>query len=243
MLLDTFNQYQYADLLIRSMDLYANTKYAMILRYLSGFTDLRILNAGCGSGELSFQLAQAGHRVLGIDPGLEYVRVAEQNARMINSRNCSFAVSSIEDFQPTTPFDCVIATDVLEHIQDDRTAFEKLISFVKPSGLVIITVPAGQWLFGYHDEALGHFRRYSLTELRRLVSERCQVDHVRYFGFTLIPVCYMYSKLLRKPYPVAESGDSTQNPLRTAALRTLLYLDKLVPMPLGTSLIMKGTRR
>ncbi len=212
MSLDTFNQYQYAALLITSKDLYANTKYDMILRYLAGFTDLHILNAGCGSGELSFQLAQAGHRVLGIDPELEHVRVAEQKARVINRRNCSFVVSSIEDFQPTAPFDCVIATDVLEHIQDDRAAFEKLISFVKPGGLVIITVPAGQWLFGYHDESLGHFRRYSLTTLRRLVNERCQVDHMRYFGFTLIPVCYLYSKLLRKPYPIAEFAELHAKP-------------------------------
>ena len=67
--------------------------------------------------------------------------------------------SSIEDFQTDRPFDCVVSTDVLEHIEDDRAAFQKLVDLVAPGGLVIITVPAGQWLFGYHDEQIGHFRR------------------------------------------------------------------------------------
>jgi 2-polyprenyl-3-methyl-5-hydroxy-6-metoxy-1,4-benzoquinol methylase len=239
----TFNKYQYDDLLIRSKDLYANTKYEIILHYLAGRANLTILNAGCGSGELSFLLANVGHRVIGIDPAAEYIAVAQQNATRHGQLDCSFEVSSIEDYKPSGNFDCVIATDVLEHIEDDSTAFGRLASFVNPSGLIILTVPAGQWLFGYHDESLGHFRRYSTRRLRRLIEDRCQIDQIRYFGFTLIPVCYLYSKVLRKSYPVAQSGDASKNPLITAALGRLLQFDKLVPMPIGTSLIMKGFRK
>ncbi len=239
----TANPYQYQDLLIRSKDLYANTKYEILLRHLDGLKDLFILNAGCGSGELSLQLAAAGHSVLGIDPSADYIRLARSNADEAGSDNCSFLVSSIEEFDSATAFDCVVATDVLEHIEDDAAALARLVRLVKPDGLLLITVPAGRWLFGYHDETLGHYRRYSRGQLHRLVSPHCRVESLRYFGFSLIPVCYLYSKVLRKPYPVGESGDSAKNPVVAFTLREMLRLDRLLPMPLGTSLILKATPR
>jgi SAM-dependent methyltransferase len=237
------NRYQYADLLSRSADLYANTKYEMILDYLEGHNRLNILNAGCGSGELSQLLAGKGHRVCGIDPVPEYIHLARKRAEKIGLSGCSYSVASIEDFQTDERFDCVVATDVLEHIDDDRLAFERMASQVRPGGLIIVTVPAGQWLFGHHDIALGHFRRYSRRTLRHLVEDYCAIDKIRYFGFSLIPICYLYSKLLRVDYPVTEAGDSHKRPFRSLALRCLLRLDRLVPMPLGTSLLMFGKGR
>ena len=239
---DYYNQYQFDDLLARENDLYANTKYEIILGYLAGTRGLRILNVGCGSGELSFMLAAAGHRVFGIDPAAEYIDVARRKAERLPHLRCEFAVSTIEDFQSDSRYDCVIATDVLEHILHDDLAFTAMVRLIDPGGLVILTIPAGQWLFGYHDESLGHFRRYSLRDVRMLVRAHCRVDRLRYFGFSLIPVCLLYSRLLRKPYPVAAVGDKAQNPLVARATRLLLQLDKRVSAPLGTSVIFKGTR-
>lgn len=238
----TVKDYQYQDFLVRSQDQYANTKYGILLDYLHGQPSLDILNAGCGSGELSFLLAAAGHQVTGIDPVPDYIDLAWKNAAACGDSRCFFRVSSIEDFQASRTFDCVIATDVLEHIEDDVAAFEKLAGMVRPGGIILITVPAGQWLFGYHDVSLGHFRRYDRPMLRKLVEPWCAVESMRYFGFSLIPVCYLYSKIMQRPYPVGESGDGAKNPFRTAVLRTLLQFDKWVPAPFGTSLLMKGYR-
>ncbi len=238
----TFNPYQYNDLLNRSQDLYAQTKYEIILNYLAPHQGLSILNAGCGSGELCLQLARAGHRVLGIDPAPEYIQLARTNARHCGVDNCTFLVSSIEKMAAGEPFDCVMATDVLEHIEDDRFAFEKMARLVKPGGLLILTVPAGQWLFGYHDELIGHYRRYSRRSLRRLVGDLCHIEKVRYFGFTLIPVCCLYSKVLRKSYPACTGAASGKKSLARLALRAVLRLDRIVPMPFGTSLLLMGRR-
>ena len=154
--------------------------------------------------------------------------MARRNAEQTGVENCSFFVSAIEEFAYDETFDCVVATDVLEHIEDDATAFEKLVHLVKPDGIILITVPAGQWLFGFHDEA-----RVISVAIRGAgcaasspvgaVSERCA-----YFGFSLIPVCYLYSKLLRKPYPVGESGDSKKNPVVSLTLRSMLGVDRLL---------------
>ena len=157
----TFNQAQYDDFCSKPLDLYAQTKYDVLLDYLAGRRGLRVLNAGCGSGELSLRLAAAGHTVVGIDPEPRYVELARQNAAAQPGADCSFVVSTIEDYRGAEDFDCAVATDVLEHIEDDYTAFDRLVRQVRPGGLVLITVPAGNWLFGYHDEVLGHYRRYS----------------------------------------------------------------------------------
>lgn len=241
--METFNAAQYEDLQAKSQDLYAQTKYDILLDYLQGHSNLRILNAGCGSGELSIRLAAAGHRVEGIDPEPAYIELARLNAAQASVKGCRFSVSFIESYHGPSDFDCVIATDVLEHIKDDRTAFGKLISHVKPGGIVLITVPAGQWLFGYHDEQLGHFRRYCRSTLQTLVRSECDVNALRYFGFSLSPVGLVFSKLLRRPYPVAESGDKKKRPIQEWILRSLLQIDRRLPVPFGTSLLFKGIRK
>jgi 2-polyprenyl-3-methyl-5-hydroxy-6-metoxy-1,4-benzoquinol methylase len=235
-----FNEAQYNDFLAKSGDVYAQTKFKILLRWMSGRGRLRVLNAGCGSGELSCLLAAAGHQVVGIDPEPRYIGLARERAgaRFPDSQ---FVVSTIEDYDGPGAFDAAVSTDVLEHIEDDRTAFERMTALVRPGGLILVTVPAGQWLFGYHDEQLGHYRRYNKRAVRRLVSDTCTVKKLRYFGGTLIPVCLAYSKWLRKPYPVAKVGGGTSLVSRT--LNALLAAERRVPLPVGTSVLLCAQRK
>ena len=238
-----FNKYQYEDMVVRRDDPYANAKYQIILGYLKHEKSLKILNAGCGSGELSFLLARAGHEVLGIDPAREYIDLAKKLVPKKLLNFCDFQISSIENFQTSEKFDAVIATDVLEHIKDDEAAARRLADFVRPGGHFIVTVPAMQSLYGFHDEELGHFRRYGAGQLKKIINKTnlISIKKIRYFGFTLIPVCVLYSRILRRSYPVAAPGRS--GTLRAVLLKMLLTLDRNLPMPLGTSLILFGRRR
>src|SRR5271155_3961463 len=69
---ENFNAIQYQDLLDRPRDLYAECKCRILADWLGSRSPMRILNAGCGSGELSFLLARRGHRVIGVDLVPEY---------------------------------------------------------------------------------------------------------------------------------------------------------------------------
>ena len=231
-----YNQYQFDDLKGKGEDLYASTKYAIIRDALAKQGKMRILNAGCGSGDLSFLLAQDGHRVHGIDPSEEYIALARGHGAF---NRISFMVSSIEDFESDELFDAVVATDVLEHIKDDSAALEKLARLARPGGLVIIAVPALSWLYGYHDRMLGHFRRYSKSSLKCLVRNigDLRIERFRYFGFMLIPISFLYSVFLTKPYPVAPSGGVIDDRMRQMVLRPILAFERLVAMPAGTSII------
>lgn len=237
------NPYQYKDMTVRQADPYANAKYRIILEYLGGKKPLKILNAGCGSGELSVLLAESGHTVVGIDPAPEYIHLARRFLPRGLASRCSFKVASIEEVKDGERFDAVVATDVLEHIEDDERAANKLARTIAPGGLLILTVPAVQWLFGFHDENLGHFRRYRAGQLKKVIGKTglIRIEKMRYFGWTLIPICVLFSKILRRPYPISSVGGS-RAPLRKLLLNALLYLDTRAPLPLGTSLILFGRR-
>ena len=61
--------------------------------------------------------------------------------------------------------------DVLEHVKDEEQALSKWSHFLKPDGFLLITVPAFQALWSYHDELLGHYRRYTRMPLEGLLKE------------------------------------------------------------------------
>jgi len=230
------NEYQFDDLLIRSQDPYANAKYDVLLGWLKERKVKTILNAGCGSGEFSFILAKKGYDVVGFDLDKDYIDLANKNVKKLKIENCSFVVSGIEDYKVNKMFDVVIATDVLEHIKDDKKAFKKLVEFIKPKGAVVITVPAGQYLFGFHDVKLGHFRRYSLESFRKIIPSGVIIEKLRYFGFFLIPVALLMSKFIKKSYPVAKSNENW-------VLNLILKLEKKLEPVLGTSVLFLGRKR
>lgn len=234
--------YAHADMQVRVVDPYAAAKYDLIIRQLARREPLDILNAGCGSGTLSFLLARHGHRVLGIDIVPDYVEAARTTARATGLTDCRFEVGTIERLPLDRVFDVVVAADVIEHIADDRAAVARLSRVLRPGGRLILTVPAGTWLLGYHDEALGHFRRYSRGSLRQLVEPHVRVNSVRYFGASLVPVCFLYSRVLRRPYPIAAVGDEARHPAIASLVRQIFALEGRVSPPFGTGLVLSATR-
>jgi ubiquinone/menaquinone biosynthesis C-methylase UbiE len=235
------NRYLTQDVKARGNDLYAQTKYQIIRQWLSSGERLNILDVGCGSGELAILLAKDGHTLTGIDSESEFIDLAKQNAT-ISNLDINFIVSNLEQFSPNRQYDCVVCTDVIEHIENDQAAVEKIVQMVNDEGIIIIAVPAGQWLFGHHDRSIGHFRRYSLDSLLAVLKNYAELTEARYFGWTFIPICLLFSKILKKSYPLAASGDSKKNPLVSLILKMVLHIDKAISLPLGTSLIVKSKK-
>jgi 2-polyprenyl-3-methyl-5-hydroxy-6-metoxy-1,4-benzoquinol methylase len=235
------NSYLAEDVKARGNDLYAQTKYQIIRQWLSNGARLNILDVGCGSGELAILLAKDGHKLTGIDSESEFIDLARQNATA-NNLNIDFIAASLEQFHPNKQFDCVISTDVIEHIENDQSAVGKIAQMTYSDGMIIIAVPSGPWLFGHHDRSIGHYRRYSLESLKSVLKNSAEVMDARYFGWTFIPICILFSKILKKPYPLAESGDSKKSPLVSIILKIVLQIDKAIALPIGTSLIIKAKK-
>ncbi len=143
-------------------------RYELITGLVGGLNPsptFRILDAGCGTGQMLRHVSQFGHAV-GVDSSPEAIHFAA-------SRDVDrLVLGSIFDlpFAPDS-FDCVLSLDVIEHVDDDRELVRALFSVVKPGGHLIVTVPAFQALWSEHDEVNWHKRRYRSGQLERLLHE------------------------------------------------------------------------
>lgn len=77
-------------------------------------------------------------------------------------------VASIEDlpFEPGS-FDCILCSEVLEHVPDDGKAARELRRVLADGGVLIITVPYRRRFWAEDDEYVGHVRRYEPGELEQ----------------------------------------------------------------------------
>jgi len=66
----------------------------------------------------------------------------------------------------------VTCFDVIYQLNDERAsaAVSEMRRVLKPGGLLFIREPAYQWMRGAHDVAVGTHRRYTRTEMRRLLA-------------------------------------------------------------------------
>ena len=148
--------------------------------------DAIVLDVGCSSG---FLLQELHHRLPEIELiGSDFIFAPLQaRARPLmgvpllqfDLRKCPL---------PDACIDGVTALNVLEHIDDDRTALQHLWRILKPGGVAHIEVPAGPLLYDIYDEHLMHHRRYTLTALRKLAEEtHFQIIKATHLGASVYP--------------------------------------------------------
>jgi SAM-dependent methyltransferase len=145
--------------------------------------EIRILDFGCGTGGNSPSYASYGS-VFGLEPDLQAVQLASSRGagRFVRGSGTELPFRSEK-------FDVVVASDVLEHIGNDRGAVEEIARVLRPGGAFIFSVPAHPWLFGPHDEALLHQRRYVRHGLRILLENAgLRVLRLSYWNSTLFPL-------------------------------------------------------
>lgn len=114
----------------------------------------------------------------------------------------------------------VCAFEVLEHIEDDRSALAEWVGFVKPGGHLVLSVPAFQDRFGPMDAHAGHFRRPSPEELRGLLAEAGLTDiEITVYGW---PLGYALEAVRNRTdaKKLEQVGDVTMQDLTHASGRT-----------------------
>lgn len=89
-------------------------------------------------------------------------------------------------------FDLIITLDLLEHL-DDNKILKEFYRALKPTGYLIVTVPAFEFLWSEHDEALHHKRRYNKSHLREILKSNGFItEKISYWNFFLfLPIVAM----------------------------------------------------
>lgn len=119
------------------------------------FTDLtkplRVLDVGCGSGEVVRAFASRGHESHGIEPGSDF---ADHAAAGLPA-NAQIHGGSLEaDLFPEGHFDVIVCMHVIEHLNRPTEALSYMRRWLAPGGLMMLEVPD---MYGYKTKGFDRF--------------------------------------------------------------------------------------
>ncbi len=207
----------------------------MLLRLASSAKQqAKILDIGCASGQMMQLLNANGFSNLtGIDISEEAIQACNRQG----IKNVSVMDAKKLAFQDST-FDTILASDVLEHIQDDAAALRDWNRVLMRGGRLIIFVPAFNFLWSKHDETNHHYRRYSKLELlHQLQQAGFSVERISYWNFSTFFPIYL-ARYLRKHSDGGELNKINPiiNKLLTGILKFENALLSFTDFPVGVSL-------
>jgi 2-polyprenyl-3-methyl-5-hydroxy-6-metoxy-1,4-benzoquinol methylase len=143
----------------------------------------RVLDAGCGNGNLSARIAAAGFQVTGFDAsasGIEHARGAFPGVRFEVAEAYEDLRERFDDV-----FDACVCVEVIEHLYDPRAFVDRIYEVLRPGGLFVLTTPYHGYLknlalafsgaMDSHFAALwdgGHIKFWSRATLSSLLEER-----------------------------------------------------------------------
>jgi SAM-dependent methyltransferase len=122
----------------------------------------RMLDFGAGIGTFAKLLRNRGVDVVCVEPDALLAR------RLIDDGFLTF--NDLNEV-PDESFEFIFTLNVLEHIEDDQSAFCRLATKLATDGRLFVYVPAFQCLWTSLDERVKHYRRYRRPELERIA--RC----------------------------------------------------------------------
>lgn len=149
------------------------------LNLLPGAT---VLDAGCGSGRHLRGLARLpGLKIYGIDRNSSDVASALKALQeMPDALSSDYSVSCADITRlpfDDKYFDCVICSEVLEHIPEHQAALKELVRILKPQGILVVSVPRYFselicWLISpeYSREEGGHIRIYRKRKIQKMLA-------------------------------------------------------------------------
>lgn len=215
---------------------------ALVQRF--GPPDPQIVDVGCGTGGTLDALHDSG-----VLTGADVSADALQLCRDRGHQRLTQCVAEALPFHDGA-FDVAICCDVFEHLKDDSEGFAEVVRVLKPGGIMVISVPALQWLWSEHDVALSHFRRYEKHQIRDLMKVHgLEISKLTY-GVGLLFPAVVASRLMGRLVPHRPRAPHTQvSRLPCMLNQPLLWIQDLetflIPrwgLPIGASLIAVGRK-
>ncbi|MCK4325440.1 class I SAM-dependent methyltransferase [bacterium] len=198
---------------------------------------INILDAGCGTGFNLKCLKQYG-----ISFGIDISGVA---LRCCQRRELSrIAKASVLELPFSDGlFDLVVSTDVLYHkaVEDDNRAINEISRVLKKGGILIVNLPAHNYLRRKHDQMIHTRHRYTRNELRyKLQKNKFKIIKISYrnaFSFFILFFLKLISKKNHKrTYTDLKAVCNPINSLLYSFLALENSLLKRINIPFGTSI-------
>jgi SAM-dependent methyltransferase len=205
-----------------------------------GELDLPILDAGCGTGGFLVRLAlkYCGKPVIGLDLDVEAcTRAAIKSARPV-------CAGSINDMPfANDALAAIFSADVLCHEGvDECRALRQFHRCLSENGWLILNLPAYRWMLSRHDSAVSNVRRYTATDLRRLLKAvGFRPVYLSYWNALLLPLMLIARKLVPRDHGVVSDVKlyprSVEMLCRAATALEAALLRSGVRLPFGGSIL------
>ena len=188
-----------------------------------------LLDAGCGTGGFLAQIET--HRPDLQATGVEWAEQAATRAHIKSQTPIARGSVNALPFADSS-FDAAVAADVLCHgAVDPDQALEELKRVLKPSGRLIVNMPAYMWMLAAHDRRVQNVRRQTAAQTTGLL-RRAGFGKIRarYWNGLLLPLMIVQRKLLA-------TGDATSDvapfpPWLDALLHGTTEIERRLPLPL-----------
>ena len=202
-----------------------------------------VLDVGSSTGTNLRLLRDEGYQLInGLDFSDESIRWCAQKA-LPPVRKGDVCALPFGD----NSFDLVLATDIIEHVDDDQQAIREIQRVLKPGGHVLITVPTFAALWGLQDVKAHHKRRYRMARLLDVVRGG-NMETVRsyYFNFILFVPIWLARRIIDLIRVDLDSevqvNSSSINRLLSWIFTVDLALAPVLRVPFGVSALVVAKR-
>ena len=185
----------------------------------------KILDVGSSSGTNLRMLDEIGYNnYTGLDPSDEAIKQCKKKGftKIVKGNACSLPFKN-------NSIDFIIASDVLEHIENDQLALSEIHRVMKKDSYAIITVPAFKFLWSLHDESSMHKRRYIKISLKNLIKTKdFEIKKIFYFNFLLFLPIYFAGIIIKFLRLKIKNENKVNNRYLNFVLKTIFKLDVLI---------------
>jgi len=141
-----------------------------------------VLEVGCGVGSFTKLInAQSKYDTLfAIDiskPAIDFIKTKKFEGEI--------KIECIDLMNTEGQYDFIVCMNVMEHVEDDKSFFKKLLSLLKSDGVLFLLVPSHEFLYSEFDVAAGHFKRYSKQRMN-LFEMSLNYKLIKQYYFNLI---------------------------------------------------------
>ncbi|MCX7835805.1 MAG: class I SAM-dependent methyltransferase [bacterium] len=104
------------------------------------------LDAGCGLGQYSFWLAKKFPKshIVGADVKQHFLDSGNFHARKKGLQNLKFVPKDLLTLEEKQLYDCILAVDIMEHIEDDVDVFKRFYNALKKGGYLVVHTPGAK---------------------------------------------------------------------------------------------------
>lgn len=114
----------------------------------------RLLDLGCGRGEIALQAALNGFDCIGVDYSEDAISISREGQNRFPSLKdkLRYEVHNVAIYKPTEKYDVVVASDIIEHMTFDEVAqcYQMVSDSLSTEGIFVVHTFPNSWYYDYH---------------------------------------------------------------------------------------------